>query len=198
MQVRSVSFDSSFLLHYKPSVDSVIKLLAKDNISCFITSTVLSEIERLKFFGRISEGEYKLALVRWKRVHATVIDFKNRLLSDTFGNQCLRSMQKYHGADGKHVANDCKILVSNLKNGVDIFLSEDYHFTSKITKKVIKDIKNIACTEFHQMCDSILYNIDSKTFLKAYNKGEINVNIIESTLKNIRKPGKTLDDRKDY
>jgi hypothetical protein len=198
MLVRSVSFDSSFLLHYKPSVDSVIKLLAKDNIPCFITSTVLSEIERLKVFGRISEDVYKHALVRWNRVHATVIDFKNRLLSDTYSNQCLRSMEKYHGAEGKHVANDCKILVSNLKNGVDIFLSEDYHFTSKITKKVVNDVKNIACTEFHQMCNSILYNIDAKTFLKAYDGGEIDVNVIESSLRSIKKPGKEFDNRKDY
>jgi hypothetical protein len=198
MQVRSVSFDSSFLLHYKPSVDSVIKKLAKDNIPCFLTATVVSELERLKVFGRISEYDYKRAFIRWKRVHATVIDFKNRLLSDTYGNQCLRSMEKYHGADGTHVANDCKILVSNLKNGVDIFLSEDYHFTSKITKKVIRDVKNIACNEFHQMCDSVLYNIDAKTFLKAYDKGDIDVEIIESSLKEIRKPGKTLGNRKDY
>jgi hypothetical protein len=172
--------------------------LARDKVPCFITSTVLSEIERLKVFGRISKDEYKIALVRWKRVHATVIDFKNRLLSDTYSNECLRSMEKYHGAEGKHVANDCKILVSNLKNGVDIFLSEDYHFTSKITKNVISDVKNIACTEFHQMCDSILYNVDAKTFLKAYDRGEIDVDIIESSLKNIRKPGKTLGNRKDY
>ena len=85
-------------------------------------------------------------MVRLNKVHATAIDFKNRLLSDTYGNQCLRSMEKYHGADGKHVANDCKILVSNLKNGVDVFLSEDYHFTSKIIKNVIRDVKSVACT----------------------------------------------------
>jgi hypothetical protein len=198
MQIRSVSFDSSFLLHYKPSIDRVIKLLIRDKIPCFITSTVLSEIEQLKVFGRISENDYKRALIRWKKVHATVIDFKNRLLSDTYSNQCLKSMEKYHGAEGKHVANDCKILVSNLKNGVDLFLSEDYHFTSRITKKVIKDVKNVACIEFHQMCDSILYNIDAKTFLLAYDNGYIDIDIIESSLKNIKKSGKTLSNRKGY
>jgi hypothetical protein len=187
MQIRSVSFDTSFLLHNKLSIDKVIKLLAHDNIPCYITSTVVSEIERLWVFNRITELEYKLALKRWKKVKATVIDFKNRLLSDTYGNQCLKSMEKYHGAQGKNVANDCKILVSNLKNGVDLFLSEDYHFTSKITKKVIKDVKSVACTQFHQMCDSVLYNIDAYTFLKAYKNGFVDIDIIESSLKNIRK-----------
>jgi rRNA-processing protein FCF1 len=187
MQIRSVSFDTSFLLHYKSSIDSVLKLLARDKIPCFITSTVVSEIERLRVFNRITEYDYRLALKRWKKVKATVIDFKNRLLSDTYGAQCLRAMEKYHGAQEKNVANDCKILVSNLKNGVDLFLSEDYHFTSKITKKVIKDVKSVACTEFHQMCDTVLYNIDAETFLKAYKNGFADIDIIESNLKNIKK-----------
>jgi len=198
MQVRSVSFDSSFLLHYKPEIDSVIKLLSHDNIPCFITRTVVSELEQLKVYGRISEYDYKKALYRWKKAKAIVIDFKNRLLSDTFGKQCMKSMEEYHGAESKHIANDCKILVSNLKNGIDIFLSEDYHFTSRITKEVIKDVKSVACKEFHQMCDSFMYSIDSITFLKAYKNGFIDLDIIESNLRDIRKKGKTLFDRKDY
>ncbi len=187
MQVRSVSFDSSFLLHYKPSVDSVIKILARDNIACFITSTVVSELERLKVFGRISQYDYKRALRRWKKARAIVIDFKNRLLSDTFGKKCMQSMEKYHGVEAKNVANDCNILVLNLKNGIDLFFSEDYHFTSRITKQVIKDVKSVACKEFHQMCDSYLYSVDAKTFLKAYKNGFIDLDIIESSQKNIRK-----------
>lgn len=192
MQVRSVSFDSSFLLHYKSEVDRVVKILANDNIPCFITSTVVSELELLKVHGRISKYEYEKAIHRWKKSKAIVIDFKNKLLSDTFGKQCLKSMEEYHGAKSRHIANDCKILVSTLKNGIDLFLSEDYHFTSKITKKVINDVKSVACQEFHQMCDSTLYNIDAKTFLKAYKNGLIDTIIVESSLKNIRKAGKTL------
>ncbi len=198
MQVRSVSFDSSFLLHYKPSVDSVIKLLARDNIPCFITSTVVSELEQLKVFGRISEYDYKRAIKRWKKAQAIVIDFKNRLRSDTFGKQCMQSMEKYHGVEAKNVANDCNILVSNLKNGIDLFLSEDYHFTSRITKNVIEDVKNVACKEFHQMCDSFMFSIDANTFLKSYKNGFVDLDIIESSLKNIRKKDKTLRNRKDY
>ena len=192
MQVRSVSLDSSFLLHYKSSVDSVIKLLSRDNIPCFITSTVVSELEQLKVFGRISIYDYKRAIKRWKKAKAIVIDFKNRLLSDTFGKQCMQSMKKYHGAEGKNVANDCNILVSNLKNGIDLFLSEDYHFTSRITKNVIEDVKNVACKEFNQMCNSFMFSIDANTFLKAYKNGFVDLDIIESSLKNIRKKDKTL------
>ena len=44
MELRSVSFDTSFLLHDKPSIDKVIKLLVRDNIPCFITTTVVSEL----------------------------------------------------------------------------------------------------------------------------------------------------------
>ena len=107
-------------------------------------------------------------------------------------------MEKYHGAQEKNVANDCKILVSTLKNGIDLFLSEDYHFTSKITKDVIKEVKSVACKEFQQMCDSFLYNIDALTFLKAYENGFIDLNVIESSYKYIRKKDKTLHNRKDY
>jgi len=85
-----------------------------------------------------------------------------------------------------------------LKNGVDLFLSEDFHFTSQITKKVISEVKNAACTEYHQMCDSRLYSIDSFTFLRAYSNGKVDLEIIQSHMKPIKKAGKRLYDRKDY
>lgn len=91
--IRSVSFDTSFLLKDDSEVDMVIRRLAKDNIRCFITTTVASEIEQLKVWGRISNEEYRHALRRWNHVHAVIIDFKNRLLSDAFGNACIRSME---------------------------------------------------------------------------------------------------------
>ena len=104
MRIRSVSFDTSFLLKYNPMVDTVIKKLAHDNIPCFITSTVVSELEQLKIWGRITEADYKLAMKRWKHANATVIDFKNRLLSDAFGKACMISMEKYHGVKPKDIA----------------------------------------------------------------------------------------------
>ena len=80
-----------------------------------------------------------------------------------------------------HVMNDCNILVSNLKNGVDLFLSEDFHFTSAITKEVISEVKNAACSEYFLMCDSQLFSIDAKTFLEAYTKGTIDLDIVRCT-----------------
>jgi len=192
MQVRSVSFDTSFLLKDDSSIDMAIKLLARDSIKCYITSTVVSELEQLKIWGRISSDVYHRAIKRWKKSHAIVIDFKNRFLSSAFGRECVLSMEKHHGVKKEDIANDCNILVSTLKNGVDLFLSQDFHFTSQITRDVIKEVKNAACNEYHQMCDSIMYSVDSKTFLNAYSKGNIDIDVVISRMQNIKKKGKLL------
>jgi rRNA-processing protein FCF1 len=192
MKIRSISFDTSFLLHEKFEIDEVIKILFKDKIPCYITSTVVSELEQLKIWGRITKSEYKNAIKRWKKSNAQIIDFKNRLLSDAFGQECMYSMKKYHGVKSFDIVNDCNILVSSLKNGIDIFLSEDFHFTSKITRYVIQEIKNTACTEYHLMCNSNLFSIDARTFLKSYNNGEINIDIIQSSMLTIKKSGKLI------
>jgi len=169
-QVRSISFDTSFLLKDDIAIDQVIKIIVRDQIPCFVTATVASELEQLKIWGRITESTYKTALKRWMHAHATVIDFKNHLLSEALGRACLRSMQD-HGIAAGDVVNDCSILVSNLKNGVDLFLSEDYHFTSPITKEVINEVQHAACSEYFLMCESQLYSVDAKTFLRSYSNG---------------------------
>ena len=192
MKIRSISFDTSFLLKDNIFVDPVINKLTHDYIPCFITSTVVSELEQLKVFGRITKEDYKKASKRWKHTHATVIDFKNRLLSDAFGKACMMSMEKHHGVKPKDIINDCNILVSTLKNGVDIFLSEDFHFTSKITKEVVDEVSDAACSEYHMMCDTHLYSANAETFLEAYQNGSINLELVESRLQNIRKKGKRL------
>ena len=192
MKIRSVSFDTSFLLKDNIWVDTVVKKLAHDFIPCFITSTVVSELEQLKVFGRITKEDYKKAIKKWKHTHATVIDFKNRFLSDAFGKSCMISMGKHHGVKPKDILNDCNILVSTLKNGVDIFLSEDFHFTSKITKEVVDEVSHTACSEYHMMCDTHLYSVNAKTFLEAYQNGSIDLEIVEARMKSIRKEGKRL------
>ena len=196
IQIRSVSFDTSFLLNEKYSIDKVIKLLVRDSIPSFITSIVVSELEQLKVWGRITKIEYNRALRRWKQTHATIIDFKNRLFSNAFSKTCIQSMEEHHGVKPVNIANDCNILVSVLKNGVDIFLSEDYHFTSEITKEVIDEVTNIACSEFHQMCETVMYSIDTKTFLEAYTNGDIDIDIVKSKIKNIKKNKKLLNIKK--
>jgi len=190
--LRSISFDTSFLLKNKSEVDHCIKMIAKDMIPCFLTTTVLSELQQLKVWGRIPLKQYKKAISRWKKTGGQIIDFKNRLLSDAFAKECMISMNEHHGVSEEDVANDCNILVSTLKNGMDLFLSEDFHFTSKITQNVIDEITNTACTEFHQMCDTGLYAIDAESFLLVYDHGLIDVDIIEALMQNIRKSGKNL------
>jgi rRNA-processing protein FCF1 len=190
MQVRSVSFDTSFLLKDDPLIDKIINTLRRESVPCFITSTVVSELEQLRIWGRITLDVYKHAIKRWKRVHATVIDFKNKLLSTAFGRECIVSMERHHGVKANDIANDCSILVSVLKNGVDIFLSEDFHFTSEITRDVINEVTNAACSEYHQMCQSKMYSLDANTFLKAYQNRNINIDIVRSEMKTIRKKGK--------
>ena len=186
LQIRSISFDTSFLLKNDSFVDRVMEVLVRDHIACFVTSTVASELEQLRVWGRITESTHKKAIKRLIHVYATVIDFKNQLLSEALGQACIRSMEEY-GIPRNHVINDCNILVSSLKNGVDLFLSEDFHFTSAITKEVITKVKSAACTEYHLMCDSKLYSIDTKTFLDAYSKGTIDLDIVQSRTKRNKK-----------
>ncbi len=186
LQIRSVSFDTSFLLNDNSFVDRIMDILVRDHIVCFVTATVASELEQLKIWGRITESTFKKAIKRWTHAHATVIDFKNRLLSDALGQACIRSMEN-HGFAKNHVVNDCNILVASLKNGVNLFLSEDFHFTSAITKEVINKVKNAACAEYHLMCDSRLHSIDTRTFLEAYSKGSIDLDIIRSRMQKTKK-----------
>ena len=190
--IRSISFDTSLLLSYKPIIDEDIKIIKRDNIPCFLTSTVVSELEQLRVWDRISTQQYKKAIKRIKGSKANVIDFKNKFFSSAFGKVCVRSMQKHHGVNKDDIINDCNILVTNLKNGVDIFLSEDYHFTSKITKYVIEDVKNAACKEFHMMCDNSLYSVDALTFFESYGSGNIDLDIVEKRIKTIKKSEKYL------
>ena len=196
MIIRSVSFDTSFLLKNNVLVDKIVKKLAKKNVPCFITSTVISELEQLKIWGRITEKDYKKAMKRWKHSHAKLIDFKNRLLSDDLGKACIISMEQHHGVKPEDIINDCNILVTTLKNGVDVFLSEDYHFTSKITREVVNELSNKACSEYDMMCDTNLYSVNSETFLAAYNNGDLNLDIVKSRLKNIRKDSRILRSNK--
>jgi len=188
--LRSVSFDTSFLLKDDYRIDEVIHVLSRDKVPCFITSTVASELEQLKVWGRITQSEYKTAMKRLVASHANVIDFKNRLLADAFGQACVRSMGVHHGVRSPDIINDCSIIVSALKNGVDLFLSEDFHFTSAITKDVITEVTNAACTEYHQMCGTMMYNIDMRTFLEAYQHGTIDLDIVGARIQTVHKKEK--------
>jgi hypothetical protein len=105
-------------------------------------------------------------------------------------------MHPLHGRASRRleedIINDCNIITTSLKNGIDLFLSEDFHFTSKVTEDVLSEITSNACTEYHQMCDEELYCLDSTAFLRAYKRGKINMDVVRRTRKGVRKPGKRL------
>lgn len=190
--IRSVSFDSSFLLRQNKDVDRILKALKRDGIESFVTSTVVSELDRLKVYGRIGDREYGRAMSRWKRVDAKVIDFKNRLLSSAFRKECELSMGRHHGVKPEDIRNDCSILVTSLKSGIDVFLSEDFHFTSKVTSEVLEEVKHKACSEYRQMCGEELLSVNARTFEKAYGNGSVDLDVVESYRLDIKKAGKRL------
>ena len=173
--IRSASYDTSFLLRDNEQVDTIIKTLDHHHIPTFITATVLSELEQLKIWGRITPTTYNMAMKRIRAAHATVIDFKNRLLADAFGQACRRSMEHHLGVPADHVVNDCHIMITTLKNGVNLFLSEDYHFTSPFTPNVINEITHEACSEYHQLCTSDLFCLNADTFLHIYKDGAVDL-----------------------
>lgn len=191
-EVRSASFDTSFLLKLDPSVDKALKLLSQDGIPCFVTGTVLSEIEQLKAWGRIPPGQYRLAMARWHRVGAKPINFKNRLLATDMGRRCMVSMEQYHGVKASEVQNDCSLIVAALTNGVDLFLSEDWHITSRVTDEVLRDITDGGCSEYGIMCAGHIHAISAKVFLEVYSHRSLNLDRLEDLRRDIRKPGKTM------
>jgi hypothetical protein len=188
--IRSVSFDTSFLLRDDPEADKVVKELKRGGIPCYVTSTVISELNQLKVWGRIDEHKYKRAMSRWRRVGGKVIDFRNRLLSTKFQEECVESMETQMGVLPKEVLNDCSIMVIGLKHGVDLFLSEDFHFTAHATEDVLREVSNNACLEYHQMCGDEMYSVNTQTFLKAYSNGTLDLDIMHAEHRKKKVKGK--------
>jgi hypothetical protein len=84
------------------------------------------------------------------------------------------------GVAPEEVLNDCSIMVIGLKHGVDLFLSEDFHFTSHATEEVLREVSNNACLEYHQMCGDEMYSVNTRTFLKAYSNGALDLDIMHA------------------
>jgi hypothetical protein len=190
--IRSVSFDTSFLLKLDPAVDKCLKLLARDMVPCFVTSTVLSELEQLRVWRRIDRNLYDLAMQRWHRVGAKPIDFHNRLVASDIGKACLISMKEHHGVSSADIQNDCSIVVEALEGHVDVFLSEDFHFTSRISNEVIHEVAHAGCQEYQVMCSDYLHAMNAQMFLRAYGRRAINLDVVASLQRDVRKPGKLL------
>jgi len=190
--VRSISFDTCFLLRNDPLIDRVLKMLRKDGIPCFVTSTVISEMEQLKVWGRVSEREFIKGMSRWRNVNAKVIDFRNSLLTSALHQECTLTMEKYHGVNESDIRNDCNIIITNLKNGIDFFLSEDYHFTSRVTDDALEEMTSHTCTEFKQICGEDLYCLNAAAFVRVYERGQIDLEKLSALKRNVRKAGKSF------
>lgn len=191
-KITNVLFDTSFLLNNSPDIDKIIKTLRHDRIQCFTSSTVLSELEYLYTMGRMSREQNNRAVSRYKKAGSKNIEMLHNYLQETMTQECSLSMNNEHGVEPNDIRNDCNILTSGLKNQIDMILSEDFHFTSKYTDKVVNDVCNKTCDRFHKLCECDIILINRKTFLAAYGQGNIDLDVVADMKPAIRKPSKVL------
>ena len=101
--------------------------------------------------------------------------------------ECTTSMNEQHGIETKDVRNDCNILTSGLINDIDVILSEDFHFTSRHTDNVVNNVCETTCERYERMCECDILMMNRTTFLAAYSDRKIDIDIMESMKKDIRK-----------
>ncbi len=190
--ITKVLFDTSFLLKDSPDIDVIIKILHKDGISCYISSTIQTELNNLYYFGRISNEQYQRAMSRYRKARAGKIEGARNYLGESITKECTISMKLEHGVGSKDVGNDCSILTSSLNNHIDLILSEDFHFTSKYTGNVVNTVCEKTCNRFQRLCECDILALNKDTFLASYKRSMIDLEIAESMRQNIRKNGKTV------
>ena len=191
-KITNILFDTSFLLNNSPDIDEIIKTLRRDRIQCFTSSTVLSELEYLYTMGRISREQNNRAVSRYKKAGSKNIEMPYNYLQESMTRECSLSMNSEHGAEPKDVRNDCNILTSGLNNNIDLILSEDFHFTSKYTDRVVDTVCGKTCDRFHKLCECDIILVNRKTFLAAYRQGSINLDIVSEMKPDVRKASKVL------
>lgn len=191
--ITNVLFDTSFLLKDSPDINEIIKILNRDRISCYISSTVQTELDNLYYFGQISSQQYNMAIARCRKVRARNIEGTRNYLEENITKECTISMNLEHGVDAKHVRNDCSILTSSLNNHIDLVLSEDFHFTSKYTGNVVNTVCEKTCDRFQRLCECDILALNKDTFLAAYKGNMVDLDVAESMKHNIRKNRKTMD-----
>jgi len=150
--IKSVLFDTSFLLNNSPDVDKIITILRSDRVSCYISRTIQSEIDNLYYVGRISRQKYTKGLARCRKARAILLDSDHNFLQGSMALECTLSMTQEHSTTPRGVHNDCSILTSSLYNYIDLILSEDFHFTSKRTDKVVDSVIDMTCERFDKLC----------------------------------------------
>ncbi len=185
--ITNVLFDTSFLLKDSPDIDEIIRLLRKDRISCYISSTVKTELDNLYYFRKISNEQYKRAMARCRRANAGNIEAARNFLEESITKECTISMNTEHGVDINNVRGDCNILTSSLNNHIDLILSEDFHFTSKYTDNVVNTVCERTCDRFKRLCECDILALNKDTFLAAYKGKTVDLEVAASMRRNIRK-----------
>ncbi|MCD4670775.1 MAG: hypothetical protein K8S14_10060 [Actinomycetia bacterium] len=161
-------------------------------MSCYISRTLQSEIDDLYYVGRISRQKYTKGLARFRKARASLLDSDRNFLQDSMTWECTVSMTQEHGTAPWDVHNDCSILTSGLYNYIDLILSEDFHFTSKHTDKVVDSVIDMTCERFDKLCDGDIILLDIDGFLAAYLNGQVNLEVVEAMKQDVRKNSKVL------
>jgi rRNA-processing protein FCF1 len=186
-KVTKVMFDTSFLLKDSPDIDEIIRILRRDKISCYISSTIQSELDNLYYFRKISGEQYKRAISRYRKAKAGNIEGTRNYLEESITKECTISMNLEHGVNAKDMRNDCSILTSSLNNHIDLILSEDFHFTSKSTGNVVNTVCKRTCNRFQRLCECDILLLNEDTFLASYKGSMVDLDIAESMKHNIEK-----------
>ena len=191
--IRNVLFDTSFLLKDSPDINEIIKILHRDRISCYVSSTVQTELDNLYYFGQITSQQYNRAIARCRKARARNIKGTHNYLEESITKECTTSMNLEHGVGVKDVRNDCSILTSSLNNHIDLILSEDFHFTSKYTDNVVNTVCEKTCDRFQRLCKCDILALNKDTFFASYKDSTVDLDIAESMKHNIRKNSKTVN-----
>ncbi len=191
-RIMNVMFDTSFLLKDSLDIDEIIKILRKDGISCYISSTVQTELNNLYYFGQISSQQFERAKKRCRKAKAGNIEGIRNYLEESITKECTISMNMEHGVGAKDVRNDCSILTSSLNNHIDLILSEDFHFTSRYSENVVNTVCERTCDRFHRLCECDILALNKDTFLAAYNGNMVDLEVVEKMKYDIRKDNKRM------
>lgn len=191
-EIKDVLFDTSFLLNNSPRIDEIIEILRRDKLSCYISPAVRSELEYLYYTGRITKERIDRATARYRKAKAVNIETHRKPLQYILTRECTLSMNREHGVEPKEVRNDCNILTSSLYGHIDLILSEDFHFTSKYTDRVVDTVCSKTCDRYRKLCDCDILLLNKDTFLAAYRGKSVDLDIVEAGKKRIRKDSKVL------
>jgi len=189
-EIKSSLLDTSFLLKSTDVINSILQTLTNDKVHRFITKTIYREIETLFLVGRIGLEEYDRAIARYKGFKCRLIAQESEERDHAIREKCIISMEEHHGVRRENIRNDCSILATAIDNNIDLVLSEDFHFTSRVTDRVVKELCDKSCPIYQRICNSDIILINKDTFMMAYSSRKVDLDLIEKIKENVIKSGK--------